>query len=241
VSAAASLPAYRRGVKEDGGPVVLVAVNPFVEPQSRDRLREQSAEIELSLLERSRRRSHPHCLSDRPLSVWSKPTSGDRRNRGDERAAIFDQSFAGGDGAQSFVAIAAKQATLQPRSPLCRPGWIWRCRHTRPCRRTGRLIWAALALVKALNLAVPSLAFATCGWRREALPAGAISPFTLTAGSLSASALGPATARRSVGYGLQTDGHLHEFLPDRLLGDEFGEPPTLGGLLRRTLLRSVTI
>src|SRR4051794_40161706 len=34
-----------------------------------------------------------------------------------------------------------------------------------------------------------------------------------------------------VGYGLQTGGHLHEVLPDHVLGYEFGEPPTMGGLL----------
>src|SRR3954462_4775674 len=34
-----------------------------------------------------------------------------------------------------------------------------------------------------------------------------------------------------VGYGLQTGGHLHEVLPDHVLGYEFGEPPTAGGLL----------
>jgi hypothetical protein len=38
-----------------------------------------------------------------------------------------------------------------------------------------------------------------------------------------------------VGYGLQTGGHLHEGLPDRLLGCEFGEPPTLGGLLAQEI------
>jgi hypothetical protein len=36
-------------------------------------------------------------------------------------------------------------------------------------------------------------------------------------------------------YGLQTGGHLHEGLPDRLLGYEFGEPPTLGGLLAQEI------
>jgi hypothetical protein len=38
-----------------------------------------------------------------------------------------------------------------------------------------------------------------------------------------------------VGYGLQTGGHLNEGLPGRLLGYEFGEPPTLGGLLAQQI------
>ena len=36
-----------------------------------------------------------------------------------------------------------------------------------------------------------------------------------------------------VGYGLQTGGHLHEICPDRVLGREFGEPPTVRGLLAK--------
>jgi len=36
-----------------------------------------------------------------------------------------------------------------------------------------------------------------------------------------------------VGYGLQTGGHLHEILPDRVLGREFGEPPTVRGLFAK--------
>jgi hypothetical protein len=38
-----------------------------------------------------------------------------------------------------------------------------------------------------------------------------------------------------MGYGLQTGGHLHEGLPDRLLGYEFGEPPTLGGFFAENI------